>query len=170
MRCNFETPTEQQWIELGYKAKWIRDCIMDFCVLSSKRFGASSKMYKNFRILDSSFLRVRSKLDDYVCGAYPITKRTIGEGFSLTSVFFGDRVLLSDFDHLPKYKRKDMPKTFEEAHQQLFVELIVQIESLFESLEQYSYIVSRYNQKESKAIFKRFEKNVQKTNELINNL
>lgn len=162
MRCGIaDGPSENAWIQLGHMTKCIRDRIMDFSVISCNRFGKSSKMYKAFKTLDSSFLKVRSKLDDFVCGAYSMNQNTIGNGHAITGIFFGDRVTLSNYDHLPTYKRGELPRSFDQAQEHDLGLLFENVDALLTEINQHPYLVKRFKEKEAKAILKRFMKNVQ---------
>ena len=159
--------TENEWVHLGHACKSIRDRIMDYCVISCNRFGKSSDMYKNFRVLDSRFLSVRSKLDDFVSGAYSMNQHVIGdEHCSITSVFFGERESPLLVQPEP-FKRGQLPHSFEQAQEQDLNALIRDIKLFMASLEQHAYIVSRFKEKEAKAKLVRFHKSVEKIKMLV---
>ncbi|MBX9637196.1 MAG: hypothetical protein K2Q45_06565 [Nitrosomonas sp.] len=166
MMAGFVEVPEPEWVQLGNATKIIRDWLMDFCIISCERFGKSSSMYKSFNTLDTCFLRVRSKLDDFVCGAYPMNKHDVA-GQSITSVFFGQRITPS-YISPTSYKRGQLPKSFDGTHRHQFDLLIKNIEALFASLNQHPYIVARFKGgRDANAHLKRFYKCLQKTKDLV---
>ncbi len=157
-------PSDNEWVELGRAAKSIRDYIMDFCIISCNRFGKSSSMYKSFKTLESDFLKVRSKLDDFVSGAYPMNIHEIS-GCSITNIFFGENLHLSPVVY--SYKRGEMPKSFDETQERDLFMLLKNIDLFLTSLNKHDYIVSRFKEKEAKGRLTRFKKSVEKLQQKI---
>lgn len=165
MRGVVSNLSENEWVDLGRAAKSIRDRIMDYCVISCNRFGKSSSMYKSFKTLDSDFLKVRSRLDDFVSGAYSMDVHEIA-GCSITGVFFGDSLRLGVVvTHT--FKRGQLPHSFEPAQEQDLVELFGDIRVLLNSISSHEYLVKRFTEKEAKARLTRFKKNVKKLQQLV---
>lgn len=129
--------SELEWVELGEKVKLIRDRLMDACILCCNRFGKTG-LYPTAKRLDSAFLTFRSKLDDFVCGAYPMNKHNIGpQNTAITHVFFGDS---SYRPHVVEIFGRKYPKCFTEEQMDFLRVLISNLEEIIPEVLNYPYL------------------------------
>lgn len=152
--------SEIQWIKLGEKIKAIYGGLMDACVLSCARFGSSASegVYPSAKSLDSSFSSFKCKLDDFICGAYPMEKRGIGpENISLTQVFYGE---IKDYRPIVVEITRKKPKCFTEEQLNMLRSLISDLEEVMMEIFTYPYLMQRFKTKENLKIVNNLKKRV----------
>ena len=166
MRARQSNLTEKEWLELGDLAKFIRDCIMDFCAGSIETFGKNSKVFRRFKLLDGCFSHVRCHLDSFIFKDLGLETEHIGNGIRLTQVFYGPSEYDSQFNH-DGYKRGKKPHAFNQAQLDRFEALYQNVDLLFSFIDQHRFLAVCFKEKEAKATLTRFKKRVQDAENII---
>jgi hypothetical protein len=116
---------DQYWYELGNHAIILKDMCQYITMMTCRTHGKSHSYHNIIYRVDKLFGKVRSDLDDIVCGLYPREQHslTLYPNIALTQVFYGDLPETNPYLPYPNYQMniRPLPKVLSED-QRTFVD------------------------------------------------